>query len=115
MMAEDRLNFETLPKEIPLAIFARVEFSKENFTKLTLISRKGYDLLVNSQSILHDIAAEQFPYAVYAARSFGKRIPFTSELRQVSLSDLFTSFRGTTERICAFFCDVEEIRQRMLD
>lgn len=115
IMAEERLTFETFPQEILLAIFARVEFSKENFTCLTLISRKIYDLLVSNQSVLHDIAVQQFPHALYAARSSGKRIPFTSDTRQVPLSDLLNSYQRTTEEIWAFVSKVEEVRQRMLD
>jgi hypothetical protein len=105
-MVDRKVTFESLPKELLLAVFAEVEFSKENFINLTLINRDTYDLLVNNQRILHDIAAKQFPHALYAARFSGRRIAFTAEPSQVSLNDL-GNFQRLTDKIGALVCDVE--------
>lgn len=58
------LSLPDFPNEVLLAIMARVEFSFENFTRLSLVSKHFYDLMKTHKTrILNDVAEAQFSEA----------------------------------------------------
>jgi hypothetical protein len=113
-MATDASALESLPKEILLAIFAKVDFSKESLMRLRLVNQGFNNLLIHHQSILYDIAVNQFPQAFFASQYPGQSVPFSSNPKHLSMTRLKT-FQESTAEIDAFISEIEEVRDSMIE